>query len=556
LHVTTDSGCTGQFTDTIHILPLPDAVITHSAPCHSQPVHFQPGTSTIPVQSFFWKFYHGTTSPVASTLQAPSFTWQSPGNYAASLIVTGVNGCPATDSVTVMVAQKPQAIFATSPDPGCRSMPVTFTDQSIVATTWPTTERVWEFGDGSQVVSGYDSIQHHYLQAGTFQATLVVGSSLSGCSDTISGNVSIRELPVAKILTDAGCSGKPLALAEQSTVQGDTLISWVWHPDTLGPIATKNPVISIKDPGTYPVSLAVTSSSGCTDSVTQQLIIHPSPAPGFIMSPIFGHPPLLVNFQNTSSGADSYLWDFGDGIFSTLTNPSHSFTQKGVFSVSLTAFTNQGCQNLYSDDVFTVSPAIDVEVIRLDAVVNDNLLKLAVEFRNNSLVELQRVDLYAWIMGESPLMERWEAASPDNRLLPGYAQRYEFTAMLTVPDGSKTPGNSVCVRASIPDFPTDINPDNDSRCVAFNPAFAINDPFPNPTGNMASLDVIVEVPDIVSIDLLDVHGRQLEALFNDFLDTGLNRIQLPLATFVHAGTYILRVRHRDHLEYKMIILFK
>lgn len=54
-----------------------------------------------------------------------------------------------------------------------------------------------------------------------------------------------------------------------------------------------------------------------------------------------GSPCLGANFQfnNTSSGADSYLWDFGDNSpTSTLEHPAHTFTAAGTYTVSLTAY--------------------------------------------------------------------------------------------------------------------------------------------------------------------------------------------------------------------------
>jgi PKD repeat protein len=44
-----------------------------------------------------------------------------------------------------------------------------------------------------------------------------------------------------------------------------------------------------------------------------------------------------VYFTNTSKYADSYEWDFGDGVISTAENPMHIFTGTGVFEVTLTA---------------------------------------------------------------------------------------------------------------------------------------------------------------------------------------------------------------------------
>jgi PKD repeat protein len=57
----------------------------------------------------------------------------------------------------------------------------------------------------------------------------------------------------------------------------------------------------------------------------------------FTASPVQGRVPLTVTFTNTSLGfyTDS-LWDFGDGITSTHTNPTHTYTLTGTYSVTLT----------------------------------------------------------------------------------------------------------------------------------------------------------------------------------------------------------------------------
>lgn len=48
--------------------------------------------------------------------------------------------------------------------------------------------------------------------------------------------------------------------------------------------------------------------------------------------------PFNVNFVNTSYGSDTYVWDFGDGsAVSTATNPVHSYTANGTYSVKLKA---------------------------------------------------------------------------------------------------------------------------------------------------------------------------------------------------------------------------
>lgn len=50
-----------------------------------------------------------------------------------------------------------------------------------------------------------------------------------------------------------------------------------------------------------------------------------------------------VDFINLSSGTSGYIWEFGDGSTSTLTNPSHVYLSSGTFPISLIGYNEQGC---------------------------------------------------------------------------------------------------------------------------------------------------------------------------------------------------------------------
>lgn len=51
----------------------------------------------------------------------------------------------------------------------------------------------------------------------------------------------------------------------------------------------------------------------------------------------FCQSPALVSFTNLSSNGGTFLWNFGDGGTSTALNPSHTYTNPGSYTVSLTA---------------------------------------------------------------------------------------------------------------------------------------------------------------------------------------------------------------------------
>jgi PKD repeat protein len=52
--------------------------------------------------------------------------------------------------------------------------------------------------------------------------------------------------------------------------------------------------------------------------------------------------PLRIKFTNTSSGATSYSWDFGDGTSGTAISPGHTYAAPGDYHVTLTATNSFG----------------------------------------------------------------------------------------------------------------------------------------------------------------------------------------------------------------------
>ncbi len=555
LLVTTDSGCFGQAWDTVTILPLPQAGIASGQACSGVPVSLTYSPSGPPPISFLWHFYTGTTLSGNSISPSPTFTWNTPGSNKVIQQVTDTNGCKNSDSLMVNVHQSPVAAFSYMPPTVCRFDSMQFTDNSIGHPSSPITSRIWYFGDGSTQDTGTTQPHHVYQQAGQFAAKLVVTCGSTGCSDSITSVITVGELPVAHITGPTFCSGQTKNLEEASYVPGDSITSWIWQSNAFGTLTGKNPAVTFPNPGSYAVTLTVMSSFGCIDSAQSVVTVNPTPDANFRMFPIYGFPPLQVTFSNLTTDADYYVWDFGDSTYSTLMSPAHSFNLPGIFMVTLTASTAQGCQNEYSDQVYTIKPLLDIELTKLDALLEGYRLKIAVEYKNNSQVEVHQVDFMAWLNGENPVLESWIANESSERLLAGNLGRYEFVSRLLIQEGLENPMNIVCVKAIIPEYPVDDNPGNDQQCIPFMEHFAINNPFPNPTGDAVNLDVIIENPDYLTIQLHDIHGRHINTLFSGFLAKGLNRIHIPLLSeHTPQGIYFLKIQYRDQIINKKIIL--
>jgi len=85
---------------------------------------------------------------------------------------------------------------------------------------------------------------------------------------------------------------------------------------------------------------------------------YPPITPAFNVLPAPTCVPATLEFNNTSTNANSYFWDFGDGSTSTLANPTHTYAVPGLYSVKLVACNSSGgCDSLTRIDYFTVKPS-------------------------------------------------------------------------------------------------------------------------------------------------------------------------------------------------------
>ena len=73
----------------------------------------------------------------------------------------------------------------------------------------------------------------------------------------------------------------------------------------------------------------------------------------FIPGQLTGCAPLTVIFENTSSNAQKYHWDFGTGDNSNVVNPSYTFDKPGKYAVKLEA-TGKGGSKISKPRVITV----------------------------------------------------------------------------------------------------------------------------------------------------------------------------------------------------------
>jgi PKD repeat protein len=115
-------------------------------------------------------------------------------------------------------------------------------------------------------------------------------------------------------------------------------------------------------------------------------------------SPLSGNVPLQVQFTGTSTGAtpSSWSWNFGDGTTSNLQNPSHTYTNSRVYTVSVTASNECGSS---SPSSLTVNVGVcPIPVTSFTVNMTNGCTPLTVQFSDNSTVT---PTFWNWTFGDN-----------------------------------------------------------------------------------------------------------------------------------------------------------
>lgn len=321
--VLTASGICGTatFTQNVVIITSPNAGFTANTTvgCGPLTVQFQ-DLSTQNTTAWEWSFPGGT--PGTSNLQNPVVVYDVPGTYDVTLVASTAAGSSTfTQPGFINVLPLPTAGFTADANGGPT---VSFTNTSQDATTY-----LWDFGDGSS--SSAENPTHTYLTDGNFVVTLTASNNCG--TQIFTQTVTAVTVPQAAFTpsVSAGCFPLVVQFNNQSSANA-TGFDWTFEGGTPATSTESNPSVTFSQPGIYQITLTVSNTAG-TATATTTITVNGLPTAGFSSQ----NAGLSIILNNTSSNANAYFWDFGDGNTSAETSPSHEYAAPGTYTVTLRA---------------------------------------------------------------------------------------------------------------------------------------------------------------------------------------------------------------------------
>jgi gliding motility-associated-like protein len=284
--------------------------------------------------SYTWDFGDGHTSNLAN----PTHTYTAVGNFSVTLIATNSTGCITsfTKSNYIPIIAKPTTNFSCNNTWVCYPPDtVTFSNTTLNGTAYR-----WDFGDGQ--TSTQANPVHVYTSKGTYTVRLIA-TNTSGCEDTTikPGLIKVGVLDANFTMsTSTVCAKRTITFTNTTNIPGATLL-WLFGDG--GSSTQTTPTYPYLFQGMYPAQL-IASYNGCNDTELKGVTVIPGPTVRFSTNNTAGcGVPYNVTFSNTTTGATSYLWLFGDGTTSNQANPTHAYQSFGTYTVKLIATSANGC---------------------------------------------------------------------------------------------------------------------------------------------------------------------------------------------------------------------
>lgn len=277
------------------------------------------------------------------------------GSHRKDLIVQ-VSDCQLTDS-------EPMPDFVT-----CDGFNVQFSHSSTGANTV-----FWDFGDGTTLAdtSNLHAPTYTYADTGVYRVKLVINRG-TGCADSTVRTVGVFPGFFPAFTTTGTCYLNPVQFTDGTQANYGVVNGWSWNFGDASTLAdtshNQHPSWTYPAPGTKSVSLIVSSSKGCIDTITTTI-------------DLLDKPPLSVAFADTliclsdavqlqATGTGNFSWTPGVNIINANTaTPTVNPASTTIYFVDLE---NGGCRNRDSVRVrviaqVTVNAGADTTICQGDA---------------------------------------------------------------------------------------------------------------------------------------------------------------------------------------------
>ncbi len=395
LQAMSEHGCIDTISSTVRVHPKPITSFTTNKNSGCGPLLIQFTNTTQLANKYYWNFNDGDTSSAIN----PSHVFASypmyDSVYQVKLASQSQYGCLGdTVSTTVIARYIPVAAYFSSNDSICGTGNIAFFNASLGGV-----QHRWNFGNGqtSAAINPANSFVALPTKDTTYLVRLVTTSPY-GCNDTIIKPVKVNALPEALFANVTAACTPHTVNFNNNSLRG-AKYHWDFGDATTDSVVTPTKVfennLTLVN-RVYPVTLTAISSSGCIDTAKRNVTVYPLPTANINANKSLRCDTAEFHFLNSTQGASSYFWHFGDGHSSNQQSPTHYYrTRPNIdtnYQIRMVATSVNGCRDTTETTVL-VRPLVLADFA---ASTTSSCLNLDVQFENKSRNAVN----YFWLFGD------------------------------------------------------------------------------------------------------------------------------------------------------------
>ncbi|TMI25682.1 PKD domain-containing protein, partial [Candidatus Bathyarchaeota archaeon] len=438
---TDNLGVTATNSITITVSPklTVAATATTPNPVVGQSLTFTATTANgVGVATCSWNFGDGATGTGCSKTHA--YTTQ--GTFTAKVTATDTLSVTATASVIVNIVSTLGVNLNASPNPTEPTVSPTFTATPAGGTP-PYTSYSWTFGDGTTATTTVATTIHTYNSTGAFTVEVTVTDS---AGKTASSNVSVivnAKLTVTAVATPNLTEVSVAVGFKAPTTGGLGTATCKW---TFGDSGTAN-VCSAShtytSAGTFTAIVTATDALGVTATNSTTITVSPKLTVTVTTStpnPVVGQILTLTATPSGGVGNATCTWNFGDNTIGSGCSTTHTYTNSGTFTATVTA-ADFLTVNATTSVTFNVGSALAVIL-----VISANPTELAVSttFTARATGGSPPYASYDWTFGDGTTATTTTATANHT-----YNATGTFSAMVTVTDLTNVTARSTAVSVAV-----------------------------------------------------------------------------------------------------------
>ncbi|MBL7838163.1 MAG: gliding motility-associated C-terminal domain-containing protein [Bacteroidetes bacterium] len=217
----------------------------------------------------------------------------------------------------------------------------------------------WVLGDGQEFNQDNPGTLS-FAKEGNYRVMLATISAL-GCHDTAYTDIVIHPHPVTQFGADAVCYPEPVVFKNSSSISSGTINEFIWDLSDGAQYRNQYPSHRFASSGTYNVRLQTVSNYGCRDTlaINSVAIVKDKPKAFFTFNvlPALQQDQTRLQMNNQSSaGAQTFNWDFGNFSSSTDRDPIAYYQDTGRWNITLVAISGEGCSDTFSLNTGRIIP--------------------------------------------------------------------------------------------------------------------------------------------------------------------------------------------------------